>query len=152
MGTRKNLLTEAVLTCTRNLCFEKRKKQKWQNFSTENCYFTAVKIAVFCRHFIVLSILKLNVIICVIKSLMKIYSSRMIPSLFRYCCCRCCCVKVLGYVKAEIGALFRKSHPKDKRSQGSNPRPLVYKDSVCCVGYHVRPFKGQYSKTCVKRP
>ena len=38
MGTRLNRLSEVVLTCTHNLCFE----QKYENskkYSTENCHF-----------------------------------------------------------------------------------------------------------------
>ena len=38
MGTRQNRLTEAVLTGTRNLCFE-QKKENNQDFSTENSHF-----------------------------------------------------------------------------------------------------------------
>ena len=43
MGTRWDRLTEAVLTCTHNLCFE----QKYENthkISTENCHFYSCEI------------------------------------------------------------------------------------------------------------
>ena len=43
MGTGKNRHTEAVLTCTHNLCFE----QKYENIKKnqlKNVIFTAVKI------------------------------------------------------------------------------------------------------------
>ena len=40
--TRYNHLTEGVLTCTHNLCFE-QKYENNQKISIENCHFTAVK-------------------------------------------------------------------------------------------------------------
>ena len=41
MGTRKNRLAEAVLTSTRNLCFE-QKYEKCQSFLSENFQFLEV--------------------------------------------------------------------------------------------------------------
>ena len=38
MGTRSNRLSEAVLTCSHNLCFE-RKYENSQNISIENCHY-----------------------------------------------------------------------------------------------------------------
>ena len=43
MGTRKNPLTEAVLTCTHNLCFE-QKLEKYQKLSSENYHFYSCEI------------------------------------------------------------------------------------------------------------
>ena len=37
MGTRKNRLNEAVLTCTHNQCFD-QKLENSQNNSNENCH------------------------------------------------------------------------------------------------------------------
>ena len=48
VGTRYNHLTEVVLTCTHNLCFE-QKYENNQKISTENCHFySCEKIAVCC--------------------------------------------------------------------------------------------------------
>ena len=38
MSTRSNRLSEAVPTCTHNLCFE-QKQEKYHNFSSENYRF-----------------------------------------------------------------------------------------------------------------
>ena len=38
MGTRKNCLNEAVLTCTHNICFE-QKYENSEKISNENCHF-----------------------------------------------------------------------------------------------------------------
>ena len=38
MGTHWNCLTEAVLTCTHNLCVE-QKDENSENISNENCHF-----------------------------------------------------------------------------------------------------------------
>ena len=45
MGTRQNLLGEAVLTSTNNLCFE-QKYEKYQNFLSENFQLLVVKISI----------------------------------------------------------------------------------------------------------
>ena len=47
VGTRKNCLNEAVLTCTHDLCFE-RKKEKYQNCSSENYHVAAFKVVAYC--------------------------------------------------------------------------------------------------------
>ena len=41
MGTLKNLLAEAVLTSSHNLCFE-QKYENYQNFSSESFHFLVV--------------------------------------------------------------------------------------------------------------
>ena len=43
MGTRKNRLTEGVLTSTHKLCFE-QKYEKYQNFYQTIFYFGMVKL------------------------------------------------------------------------------------------------------------
>ena len=55
MGTRQNRLSEGVLTCTNNLCFE----QKYENYkkkSTENCHFYSGEILQFILYLEKLSI------------------------------------------------------------------------------------------------
>ena len=42
MGTRKNRLTKAVLTCTHNICFEQKHEKKKKN-QMKIVIFTAVK-------------------------------------------------------------------------------------------------------------
>ena len=46
MGTRKNRLTEAVLTSTHNLCFE-QKYAKYQSFLFEKFQFLEVKFSIY---------------------------------------------------------------------------------------------------------
>ena len=46
MGTRKNSLAEAVLTSTRNLCFEQKFKKISEVFS-ENFQFLEVKFSIY---------------------------------------------------------------------------------------------------------
>ena len=46
MGTRKNRLTEAVLTSTHNLCFE-QKYEKYQNFYLKIFIFLVVKFSIY---------------------------------------------------------------------------------------------------------
>ena len=46
MGTRYNLLGEAVLTSTHNLCF-KHKCEKYQNFYLRTSGFLVVKISIY---------------------------------------------------------------------------------------------------------
>ena len=42
VGTRQNRLTEAVLTCTHDLCCVQKKKEKYQFYSSENYHFQRV--------------------------------------------------------------------------------------------------------------
>ena len=42
MGTRENRLSEAVLTCNHNQCFE-QKKEKYNIFSSENYDFYSLE-------------------------------------------------------------------------------------------------------------
>ena len=46
MGACKNRLSEAVLTCTHDLCFE-QKKRKYCNFSFENNHFYSREILLY---------------------------------------------------------------------------------------------------------
>ena len=46
MGTRQNRLLEAVLTSTRNLCFE-QEYENYQNFLSENFPFLVVKFSIY---------------------------------------------------------------------------------------------------------
>ena len=46
MGTRYNRFVEAVLTSTRNPCFE-QKLEQYQNFLSENFHFLMVKFSIY---------------------------------------------------------------------------------------------------------
>ena len=55
MSTRYNRLVKAVLTSTRNLCFEQKYK-KYQNFLYENFHFLEVKFSIYLnRHVFVMT-------------------------------------------------------------------------------------------------
>ena len=47
VGTCENRLTEAILTCTHNLCFEQKYENSKKKKSTENCHFYSREISLY---------------------------------------------------------------------------------------------------------